>query len=1016
MATVSRNLIEILIRARDESEAVLKKSGDNVTAFERRFTLATAAVAAAGATLLASVSASAIAGARYASTLDDISKKTLVTTETIAALGTQLVKNGGQFEDVEGSVRTFSRAVIDAISGSKEAQAQFARLGISVDDLVGPSGSIRSFEELLPSVADGFAQLRDDAAKVDSAVALFGRTATSLVPVLSGGSAGLRQASDEARKFHAILSGNLQASAVRLGDRLGELKLSVLGVHNALAGSLDPTLGATISRLSAAAQAASEFAATHPTLTRNIISTAGALTALSALPGVIGLVTRALTAMRLEMIGGAIAAATFGKSLGPLFVMSRNAAGQFAGLRATTLGWTAGLGIAAAGVAALTVATGALISMQEEANKRARDDEAASKQHTATLSQETATIYEKARALEELRNIEGRQAVRQTREELATVGFRERIIFEEQSRQQALKEFDEKFAEFKSQIATRAARESLGIPAPKITIGDIELPVLPPIEIPAPLVTVEKTSITLPAPDIRFNGPTIDRVPVPTGEEIAARYQAALSGQTIPPITVNAPPVRVQSIDENDLNAQIARQRQVVERAQEELTRATRFRETADRQQDQTIRIAARTGEEEAINKLAQAEQRLFDMTQRAAEKTRDLARAATEAKSALLDFDLATGRISIDESIEANRRALDDSVAALNRARDAQAVTIPGTTAYAAATDRLTEAIQRESQARSRLSSSIDESTSRANEDRAAKAAATSATLALAQAEEDLATVRGARPGVDPSVEIATRNLERLRVAMEEARAEAEAPTTFSIQLPFSPVVEQPATVEPEKLQAAADATNAYTTALIQAQQSQRELNDTFDAGGLAVSSFGDLASAAIGSIGDGTIDAAALAKRMIASIIQELIRLTLAAKTAKAAMSLVGGFNPLSFIGPIIGIGPRAQSGGEIIRGIRGVDNVSLRVGRGENVLDHTTNDRLKRMLTTFEASSQPDVRHGLATAEVARSGNQVTNHLHFHGVLAGSIADAQRVSRKTYEATKDYVDTGIAQPRFT
>ncbi len=644
MATVSRNLIEILIRARDESEAILKKSGDNVTAFEKRFTLATAAVAAAGATLVASVSAAAVAGAHYASSIDNISKRTLVSQGTIAALGTQLAKTGGQFEDSETAIRSFSRVVIDAISGQKEAQAQFERLGISVDDLVGPGGSIRGFEELLPSVADGFSQLRDEAARVDSATALFGRSATSLVPILSRGSQGIAEAHEEARKLHTVLGGDLQASAARMGDRLDDLKLSVLGANNALAGSLDPTLGAVITKLAEAAQAAGEFAQRNPELTRSIVGTTAALTGLAALPGTIGLLTRAMAALRLEMVGGAIAAATFGKSLGPMFVMSRNAAGQFAGLRATTLGWASGLGIAVAAVAALTVATGALVSMQEEAAKRQRDDEAASRRYTDTLARETATIQEQAQALNELRAIEGRRAVRETREALFTVGARERVVFEEEARQQAIREFDERFGEFKEQLAARAARESLGIPAPKITIGDIELPVIPPIEVPAPLVKVANTKITLPAPDIRFEGPTIDRVPVPTAAEISAAYQAALSGLKPEPVLVNAPPVRVQPINENDLNAQIARQREIVERAQVELTRARRFRETADRQQDVTIRLSARTGEEEAVNKLAQAEQRLYDMQQQAAQKTRDLARAALEARSALLDFEVAAG------------------------------------------------------------------------------------------------------------------------------------------------------------------------------------------------------------------------------------------------------------------------------------------------------------------------------------------------------------------------------------
>lgn len=1000
MATVSRNLIEILIRARDEASKELKKSGDNVAAFEKRIATAGAAMAATGAAMIAAVSGAAIAGGRYADSLDDLSSRTLVSRETLAALGTQLTKNGGSFEDAEVSVRTFSRAIIDAVSGQQEAIAQFERLGISVDDLVGPGGKILGFEELLPRVADGFSGLRDEAARLDSAVALFGRSATSLVPILSRGSVGIAEATEEARKLNTILGGGLQSNAGRLGDRMDDLKLSVLGMNNALAGSLDPTLGRVVSGLAAAAQAAGEFAEANPALTRTIVGTTAALAGLAAAPATIALLARAVAALRLQLVGGAVAAGVFGKSLGPLFVQGRTAAGAFTALRATTLGWAAGLGVAAAAVVALTAATGALVAMQQQAADRARSDDAAAKQHTATLKSETASIQEQAQALQELRDIRGRQAVRETRASLPTVGQRERVVIEEQSRQRALAEFDRENAAFAESIRQRAARVSLGIPAPKITIEGIELPVLPPVNLEAPDVRVPKLpKITVDSPEVVFRGPTLANVPVPTVDEISERYQAALEGRSLPAITIQAPPVKLAPIDENDLNGQIARQRQIVERAQEELSRATRFRAVADRQQDVTIRLTARTGEEEATNKLAQAEQRLLDMQRQSADRTRDLARAAAEATTALRDFDVATGRISVNEAIEANSRALDESVAVLQRARDVQAGALPGTIAYENATKALTIAIDQERDARSRLASSVDESNSKAATDRQLVQQQADAVKALTQAQQDLNTVLSAKDANVASYELEIATLQRLKVAMEEAQAAAST---------------QAGPVPPERFQQAADSTRAFADATLQARQSVEELGVTFDASGLAVQQFGGLANAAMSAIGGGAVDAAQIAKGALASIIQELIRTIATAKLAKAAIASIGGFGlpigPFSAIPALLGMG--RQEGGRVARGIRGVDSVHVRVGRGESIFDHRLSDKLDSFLSSVGSAGAP--RHQSAT-ELRRERGDVVVNQHFHGVLAGSTSDAHAVRRKTYEAVRDYQDTGIAQPRF-
>jgi hypothetical protein len=76
--------------------------------------------------------------------------------------------------------------MVDASEGNDEAVKSFAKLGISLSELVNGDGSFKSVDEILPQIADGMQRLGSQAERIDIAQALFGRGGISLVPMLQG--------------------------------------------------------------------------------------------------------------------------------------------------------------------------------------------------------------------------------------------------------------------------------------------------------------------------------------------------------------------------------------------------------------------------------------------------------------------------------------------------------------------------------------------------------------------------------------------------------------------------------------------------------------------------------------------------------------------------------------------------------------------------------------------------------------------------------------------------------------
>ena len=181
-------------------------------------------------------------------------------------------------------MKTLAQQVADAARGQAQAVASFAQLSLGVTNA---DGSLRSLEEVLPQIADRFAEMPDGVLKTDLAVQLFGRSGIALIPMLNEGSAGLARLVDEARKAGVVISAETSVAADEFNDTLSRVRAQVNGLGLSLAQELLPHLQAAADRMLA-------FTSNAEGKQETVTALAGVLKGLGAVVASVGVCVNAL--------------------------------------------------------------------------------------------------------------------------------------------------------------------------------------------------------------------------------------------------------------------------------------------------------------------------------------------------------------------------------------------------------------------------------------------------------------------------------------------------------------------------------------------------------------------------------------------------------------------------------------------------------------------------------------------------------------------------------------------------
>ncbi|CRM62337.1 phage tail tape measure protein [Pseudomonas sp. 35 E 8] len=178
--------------------------------------------------------------------IGDTAERTGISRERFQELSFAAKLSGSSAETLGGALQKMQINIGAATAGSKELSQMFKGLGINIKD---SSGKLKSSDALFDTFVDRISKIKDPSLQAQAAVKIFGKSATELLPLIRGGSAGLKEMSDEARRLGVVISDSAVREGEDFGDTLDTIHAALGGVSNSIGSSLVPQLNMLGKRL-----------------------------------------------------------------------------------------------------------------------------------------------------------------------------------------------------------------------------------------------------------------------------------------------------------------------------------------------------------------------------------------------------------------------------------------------------------------------------------------------------------------------------------------------------------------------------------------------------------------------------------------------------------------------------------------------------------------------------------------------------------------------------------------------
>lgn len=178
--------------------------------------------------------------------IGDTAERTGASRERLQQLNFAAKLTGSSAETLAGALMKMNLAVGNAKKGSKEFQDMFSGLGIKLKNA---DGSVKNTDEQFNMFVDRLSKIKDPALQAQAAVKIFGKSATELLPLIKGGSAGLGEMTAEAARLGIVISDSAVREGEAFGDTLDTIHAALSGVGNTIGSALVPQLNKLGTRL-----------------------------------------------------------------------------------------------------------------------------------------------------------------------------------------------------------------------------------------------------------------------------------------------------------------------------------------------------------------------------------------------------------------------------------------------------------------------------------------------------------------------------------------------------------------------------------------------------------------------------------------------------------------------------------------------------------------------------------------------------------------------------------------------
>lgn len=338
-------LVNIVLKASDQAskviagvaaplsqlDAKLKAGGEAQSAFQQKWgaTLqATAAVGrgmtVAGGAIVTSLTLAAKQAGDYGGMIFDATRKTGMAAEKLTALKFAAEQSGVSFQGLTTGIRMQARSAVEAANGSKQAQAAYKTLGVSVTDA---SGKLKDGRTLMLESADALRNIQDPTLRASLAMKVFGRSGVEMLPMLMEGSEGIAKLEARAKQLGLTMTDEMAAAADEAGDRMEAAKAAMQAAFVNLGVVVLPIIASITDKIATVAAVFTKWAQAHPTLAKGLAAVALGVGAvwmvvgplLMAAPGIISIIQFLNGAGGLVPLIGTIAKIAGGLTgLGPL--------------------------------------------------------------------------------------------------------------------------------------------------------------------------------------------------------------------------------------------------------------------------------------------------------------------------------------------------------------------------------------------------------------------------------------------------------------------------------------------------------------------------------------------------------------------------------------------------------------------------------------------------------------------------------------------------------------------------
>jgi hypothetical protein len=234
-------------RALRRAQARLKAFGQSVRNIGIR-------VAAVGAGIVAAMLAAARSFAKAGDTIDKMSKRIGVGTDTLQELGFAAEQNGASLEVLEKGFAGLSRTFFEAKRGGAAANDALKEIGLTFRHLDGLSP-----DEQFMLIAEGLERVTDESIRGAVAQKIFGRAGRELVPMLRGAKGGIAALREEFKRTGVGMSEADIQAAVKLTDAWNLLRHAGKNIVNIIGASIAPTLTEAADRMTKIATAVGKW-------------------------------------------------------------------------------------------------------------------------------------------------------------------------------------------------------------------------------------------------------------------------------------------------------------------------------------------------------------------------------------------------------------------------------------------------------------------------------------------------------------------------------------------------------------------------------------------------------------------------------------------------------------------------------------------------------------------------------------------------------------------------------------